>query len=119
MKFDFLSSYGSEIAISLITCPLLWNLQLISQINFGRTLITRLTLLPYYASLIFLIVLLAEAIVQAYIYEYKLYYIHAEKHHVTIENLLRFFRCLKVAPFILFISLRTFEVAILHAFLGF
>ena len=67
--FNFLSAYGSEIAISLITCTLLWNLQLVSKINFGRTVITRLTLLPYYSSLIFLIVLLAEAIVQAYIHE--------------------------------------------------
>ena len=112
-----MSTYGSEIAISLITCTLLWNLQLISQINFGRTVITRITMLPYYASLIFLVVLLVEAVVQAYAYEFKVS-VHVDENH-TSTNLLAFLRCLKVAPFVLFISLRTFETAILHAFLGF
>ena len=55
--------YGTEIAISLVTCALLWNIFIISKINFGQASVTRITILPYYASLMYLIILLAETIV--------------------------------------------------------
>ena len=75
-------------------------------------------MLPYFASLIFLVILLVKAFVQAYIYE-KGYHTQDESKHDKINDLLIFLEGLYIAPFVLFISLRTFEVAILSSFLGF
>ena len=58
----FVQTYGLEMSISLLVGGLLINVVLITKIKYGNTLITHLTLRPYYVTLVLLSMALVEAI---------------------------------------------------------
>ena len=68
-----LKRYSDSITFALIIMTVLYNLYLIMKIKYGAKIITKLTLLPYYCSLISLICFAAMEVVEEYIDEDTLF----------------------------------------------
>ena len=72
-QHTILKEYGESITIALLIMTIMFNLFLIMRIMYGPEIITKLTLYPYYFSLIALFAFIGNEIVEEFIDEDDLF----------------------------------------------
>ena len=115
-----LEEYGDQFTLAVILITIMYNLFLIMQIKYGDKLITKLTLWPYYFSLLALIFFAGMEIVEEYISESLLFsnenFIPGK---VTGRRFWLSMYCFRQVSWLCFIGLRVFEDTVLLMFIEF
>ena len=117
--FIFLNEYSGALACSLIMITILCNISIIMKIKYGRVLITKTTLKPYYLAFAYLILSYVNMMMREYLESTNT----SKKFHLmywnnvdgdTIVAIARLIDSITIVLFVYFIAVRINSCAIVY-----
>ena len=113
---SIIEDYAECFTIAIVLATIIYNIFLIAKIKYGEIVITKLTLLPYYFSFVFLVLMAANEVIEELISQKK---IVDGKHKIliTTEGLRRMWLIcywLRCIAFECFFGIRILEDVVLN-----